>query len=72
MLWLFGIFFPFWYFVARKIWQPWSERLNSKPRVPLGHWLLRKVIGFDTDDALFKEGCKAGRFSPALPVYRSD
>jgi hypothetical protein len=21
----FGIFFPFWYVVARKIWQPWKE-----------------------------------------------
>jgi hypothetical protein len=21
----FGIFFPFWYVVPRKIWQPWSE-----------------------------------------------
>jgi hypothetical protein len=24
ILWLFGIFFPFWYVVARKIWQPCS------------------------------------------------
>jgi hypothetical protein len=23
ILWLFGIFFPFWYVVPRKIWQPW-------------------------------------------------
>jgi hypothetical protein len=23
----FGIFFPFWYVVRRKIWQPWSYRL---------------------------------------------
>jgi hypothetical protein len=22
-MWEFGIFFPFWYFVPRKIWQPW-------------------------------------------------
>jgi hypothetical protein len=22
----FGIFFPFWYVVPRKIWQPWLER----------------------------------------------
>jgi hypothetical protein len=25
ILWLFGIFFPFWYVVPRKIWQPWYE-----------------------------------------------
>jgi hypothetical protein len=23
ILFLFGIFFPFWYVVPRKIWQPW-------------------------------------------------
>jgi hypothetical protein len=26
ILWLFGVFFPFWYLVPRKIWQPCSER----------------------------------------------
>jgi hypothetical protein len=25
ILWLFGIFSPFWYVVPRKIWQPWSQ-----------------------------------------------
>jgi hypothetical protein len=25
MLWSFGIFFPFWFVVPRKIWQPWLE-----------------------------------------------
>jgi hypothetical protein len=23
ILWSFGIFFPLWYVVTRKIWQPW-------------------------------------------------
>jgi hypothetical protein len=23
--WSFGIFFPFWYIVERKIWQPWTQ-----------------------------------------------
>jgi hypothetical protein len=27
--WLFGIFFPFWYFVPRKIWQPCKRRQNA-------------------------------------------
>jgi hypothetical protein len=25
ILWLFGVFFPFWYVVPRKIWQPWRS-----------------------------------------------
>jgi hypothetical protein len=29
-LWLFGIFFPFWYALPRKIWQAWSVRANWK------------------------------------------
>jgi hypothetical protein len=29
ILWMFGTFFPFWYVVARKIWQPWSEVCSS-------------------------------------------
>jgi hypothetical protein len=29
-LWLFGIFFPFWYFVPRKIWQPCKARLSNE------------------------------------------
>jgi hypothetical protein len=37
ILWLFGIFFPFWYVVPRKIWQPCCSyvqhlrRLNLRP-----------------------------------------
>jgi hypothetical protein len=37
-LWYFGIFFPFWYFVPRKIWQPrsrpvidWSRFRGCRP-----------------------------------------
>jgi hypothetical protein len=36
ILWLFGIFFPFWYVAARKIWQPWvkARRMaNSRERL---------------------------------------
>jgi hypothetical protein len=32
ILWPFGIFFPFWYVVPRKIWQPCSEGRRSVPR----------------------------------------
>jgi hypothetical protein len=32
MLLLFDTFFPFWYAVPRKIWQPWSEGLKDKRR----------------------------------------
>jgi hypothetical protein len=27
ILWSFGIFFPFWFVLPRKIWQPWYTRL---------------------------------------------
>jgi hypothetical protein len=33
-LWLFGIVFPFWYFVPRKIWQPWFGALIDGALVP--------------------------------------
>jgi hypothetical protein len=36
ILWLFGIFFPFWYVVQRKIWQP-----RNQPK----HWLLLLLHG---------------------------
>jgi membrane protease YdiL (CAAX protease family) len=29
ILWLFGLFFPFWYVVPRKIWQPWFLLLKA-------------------------------------------
>jgi hypothetical protein len=39
--WLFHIFFPFWYVVPRKIWQPWSEQLQSAGyRLRLPPWRL--------------------------------
>jgi hypothetical protein len=30
IVWLYGVFFSFWYVVARKIWQPWL-RCHEKP-----------------------------------------
>jgi hypothetical protein len=47
-LWLFGIFFPFWYVLPRKIWQPWLSPLLSKICI-----LSRNVV--HSDLRVFKE-----------------
>jgi hypothetical protein len=31
ILWLFGMFFPFWYVVPTKIWQPWRKYRVTEP-----------------------------------------
>jgi hypothetical protein len=47
--WKFGKFFPFWYFVLRKIWQPWSRaRTHSKDYIRstcLGNIVFYKKTG---------------------------
>jgi hypothetical protein len=35
IMWEFGIFFPFWYFVPRKIWQPWRRQAAKEKRLKL-------------------------------------
>jgi hypothetical protein len=42
ILYSFGTFFRFWYHVPRKIWQPWSKRLNL--REILSVWLGNKPL----------------------------
>jgi hypothetical protein len=32
ILWLFGIFLPFWYVVPRNIWQPLSEQRSESTK----------------------------------------
>jgi hypothetical protein len=50
--WLFGIFLPFWYVVARKIWQPcielirWVFRENKKKAVFVQKLFLSKKCFF--------------------------
>jgi hypothetical protein len=45
ILWLFGTFFPFWYVVPTKIWQPWDgekeKSFNSLPFLRIS-WTLEQ------------------------------
>jgi hypothetical protein len=40
IFWPFGIFFPFWYVVPRKIWQPWCDAAARKPRFIFSQTIL--------------------------------
>jgi hypothetical protein len=52
IFWLFVIYFPFWYFVARKIWQPCPNICC----LTLGIWLLRWTWKLSSQTRLY-EGC---------------
>jgi hypothetical protein len=43
ILWLFGIFFPFWCVVTRKIWQPWSHSQEYVPKFPENNSVPRNL-----------------------------
>jgi hypothetical protein len=44
ILWLFTIFFPFWYVVPRKIWQPCPRIEKAKGGILLYAWSLTVSI----------------------------
>jgi hypothetical protein len=75
ILWLFSMFFPFWYVVPRKIWQPWSI-LRAPARASLQKISASINCNVELANCLLRDFFSAflprvGRLSNRCPVQRA-